>query len=284
MTDKIKQYPEPIVGALIINKNGKLLFCRSQKWEGKFTIFGGHVEQGEKIEDAIVREVKEESGLDVKVIKNIGISDSIFNPKFHNKKHFIFIDFLCKYDNGDDEIKINREYENDYKWVTIDEAQNLDMADGAKLILKEYVESLKNTDYLSGWKRCQADFENYKRRQAEAQKDLIKYSTESIIYQILPVLDNFHSSTDHIPEDQKNNPWVTGIMHIQKQLEDVLKDNGVEEIKVEIGDDFSPHIHEAIINDQEIKTKEGKNKISKVVQKGYKIDGKVIRVARVIVN
>ena len=142
----------------------------------------------------------------------------------------------------------------------------------------------KELEYLDGWKRCQADFENYKKRQAEAQKDLIEYSTETVIYQILPVLDNFHASTDHIPEDQKNNPWVTGIMHIQKQLEDVLKDNGVEEIKVEVGDEFSPHIHEAIINDQETKTKEGKNKILKVVQKGYKIGEKVIRAARVVVG
>jgi len=148
---------------------------------------------------------------------------------------------------------------------------------------EEKVEN-KEQAYLDGWKRCQADFENYKKRQAEAHKDLIKYSTENIIHQILPVLDNFHSSTDHIPEDQKNNPWVIGIMHIRKQLEDVLKDNGAEEIKVEIGDDFNPEIHEAVASEQEAVGSEQKNKVSKIVSRGYKINERIIRPARVIVS
>ena len=88
----------------------------------------------------------------------------------------------------------------------------------------EPVESIvsKEEEYLNNWKRAVADFENYKKRQAESQKDLLRFSLEGIIMQILPVLDNFHASTDHIPEDQKSNAWVVGIMHIQKQLEDLL--------------------------------------------------------------
>lgn len=142
--------------------------------------------------------------------------------------------------------------------------------------------------YLDGWKRCQADFENYKKRQAESQKDLIRYSTENIVQQILPVIDNFQSSTTHIPEDQKNNPWVTGIMYIQKQLETVLSDNGVVEIEVKIGDSFNPTKHEAV-EDMECKSCKSKdykfeNKISKIILRGYSIGEKVIRPARVIVK
>ena len=150
-------------------------------------------------------------------------------------------------------------------------------------------EEIKAQEYLDGWKRCQADFENYKKRQAESQQDMIRYATQGIILQIIPVLDNFHASTNHIPEDQKENAWVTGIMHIQKQLEIVLKDNGVENIDAKAGDHFDPKFHEAVedLECKSCKTKDYKgyqNKIKRVVQKGYKIGEKVIRPARVIVE
>ena len=145
----------------------------------------------------------------------------------------------------------------------------------------------KAAEYLDGWKRCQADFENYKKMQSDSQKDLLKYVASNIILQIIPVLDNFHMSTDHIPEDQKNGGWVVGIMHIQKQLENVLSENGVEEIAVKIGDTFDPAMHEAI-EDKECLHCEGEkkyaNKIKKVTMKGYKMGDKVIRAARVVVE
>lgn len=145
----------------------------------------------------------------------------------------------------------------------------------------------KATEYLDGWKRTQADFENYKKMQAESQKDLAKYATQNVILQIIPVLDNFHMATDHIPEDQKTGGWVTGIMYIQKQLEQVLSENGVEEINPGLGTNFDPVMHEAI-EDKECLHCEGEkkfeNKIKKVMMKGYKIGEKVIRAARVVVE
>jgi len=145
----------------------------------------------------------------------------------------------------------------------------------------------KEEEYLNNWKRCMADFENFKKRQAEVNIENIKYANRSLIMEIIPVLDNFHASTDHIPEDQKDNAWVTGIMYIQKQLEKVLSDNGVEEIETKVGDKFDPELHEAIHgNNQETRDKkqESKNLISKIVLKGYKLNGKIIRAARVIVE
>jgi molecular chaperone GrpE len=147
--------------------------------------------------------------------------------------------------------------------------------------------SKKASENLDGWQRCQADFENYKKRSAESQKDLIKYATQSIILEILPVIDNFHASTDHIPAEQKDNSWVTGIMYIQKQLENIVTENGVEEIEVKVGDNFDPIYHEAI-DDKECSDckvdHKYKNKIKKVLTKGYKIGDKVIRAARVVVE
>jgi molecular chaperone GrpE len=145
----------------------------------------------------------------------------------------------------------------------------------------------KVAENLDGWQRCQADFDNYKKRSAESQKDLIKYATQNIILEILPVIDNFHASTDHIPAEQKDNSWVTGIMYIQKQLENIVAENGVEEIKVEVGDSFDPIYHEAIEDKKECacdKDHKYKNKIKKVLVRGYKIGDKVIRASRVVVE
>ncbi|MBU2028686.1 nucleotide exchange factor GrpE [Patescibacteria group bacterium] len=286
MADKNKKYdyPEAIVGVLIINNEDKLLFCKTPKWKGKYSIFGGHVEYEESMEDAAIREAKEETGLDVEVVSNIGISNSIFNRNFHEKKHFIFLDFLCRYAGGNDEIKINGEYENKYTWVSMEETKKLDLADGSKLILEEYTEYKNKKGNLEGWKRCQADFENYKKRQETLQWELAKYSGLNLILQILPVLDNFHASTDHIPAEQKETPWVVGIMYIQKQLEKILEDNGVKEIETKEGDDFDPKIHEALKNGEQEKNKKSQNKIVKVVLKGYKMEKKVIRAAGVIVE
>lgn len=142
-------------------------------------------------------------------------------------------------------------------------------------------------EYLLGWKTCQAEFDNYKKRQAESNQDTVRYATENIVMQILPVIDNFSSSVDHIPEEQKEDPWVTGIMYIKKQLEDVLKENGVEEIEVKKGDDFDTKTCEAVLDKgcKSCKTKEKfKNKIEKVVLKGYRIGDKVIRPVKVTVK
>jgi molecular chaperone GrpE len=87
-----------------------------------------------------------------------------------------------------------------------------------------------------------------------------------------------------VPENQKNNAWVTGITYIKKQLEAVLKNNGVFEIEVKIGDEFNPEIHEAI-DMKETKTDTKKTyKVIKIVQKGYEVGGKIIRAVKVTVE
>lgn len=146
----------------------------------------------------------------------------------------------------------------------------------------------KSGEYLDGWQRCQAEFENYKKLQTEKQSEMVKYACSSVILQIIPVLDNFHASTAHVPEDQKDNPWVTGIMYIQKQLEQVLAENGVETIEPKEGDEFNPKIHEAVsdsnVTNEHANDSNEEGKIVKVVLKGYKMGERVIRAARVVVG
>lgn len=279
--------------AVIVNANGKVLLLKRANNEKtnslKYDLPGGSIEKGESIKMALIREIEEETGLtDIKIESILRVSEY---PEGHEKFDDLkALRFLVYCNSG--EVKLNPREHGEYEWMEIDEAiKKLNTGDGfeeEKLeTLKEAKKYLEMQNSLDGWRRCQADFENYKKRQAESQKDLIRYSTQNIVLQILPVIDNFHISTDHIPEDQKNNPWVVGIMHIQKQLEQVLMDNGVTEIDVKIGDEFDPNLHEAIANNQEEESedkKEGKNKIKKIVLKGYKIGEKVVRAARVVVE
>lgn len=177
----------------------------------------------------------------------------------------------------------------EYVWLSIEDAlEKLSAKDGFENEKRETIAKaqkyLERKNSFNSWKRCLADFENYKKRQAGERADMIAYSNINLISEILPVLDNFNASTDHIPEDQKDDPWVIGIMHIQHQLEKVLEDNGVIEIEVKTGDEFDPNTMEAIKQESENNKKEGKNKVEKVLMKGYKIGGKVIRAARVSVK
>lgn len=157
-------------------------------------------------------------------------------------------------------------------------------------------------EYLDGWKRCQAEFENYKKSKMNLERDMAGRAVEDFAYRLLPVVDNFHMSTDHIPEDQKDGAWVQGIMYIQKQLEQVLQEMGIEEIVVKEGDVFDPSLHEAVggTSDKRKVTsdkEEGENTedrrgdnlsspetIKKVLMKGYKRGERVVRPARVTVG
>jgi molecular chaperone GrpE len=120
--------------------------------------------------------------------------------------------------------------------------------------------------------------------QDESRKQLKEFVLEDLTLQILPVVDNFQMSLDHVPENQKDGAWVQGILHIQRQLETILKDNEVSEIVVKVGDKFDPNFHEAVHQESENSDQESENKIKKIISRGYKIGEKVIRAVKVIVN
>jgi molecular chaperone GrpE len=99
-----------------------------------------------------------------------------------------------------------------------------------------------------------------------------------VTLQILPIVDNFEASLAHVPEESEENKWVEGIVYIKKQLEDILRSNDIEEIPVKAGDKFNPEIHEAVGGDGQ------KEKVKKVIQKGYKLNGRIVRAVRVEVE
>ena len=107
MPDQI--FPEPTVGAFIFNAEGKLLLLESHKWPGRYVVPGGHVELGERLEEALAREAREETGLDIHSIEFINFQQFIYDPAFWKKRHFIFFDFACRTDSMD--VQLNDEAE-----------------------------------------------------------------------------------------------------------------------------------------------------------------------------
>lgn len=280
---------ELTVKAVVLNSEGQTLLLKRPDNDdlhpGKYDLVGGHVDTGEKLEDALKREIKEEIGLVAKIGPVMSTVD------FKNDDGSIFgkgIRYIAYCNEGT--VELNEEEHDKFEWVTLDEAIDRFEDKGyesdkrlAVIKAKEYLELKKSLD---GWRRCLADFENYRKMQNESGKELLNLATENLVFQMLPILDNFHASTEHVPEDQKNNAWVTGIMHIQKQLETFLKDNGVEEVETKVGDEFNPEVHEAIHSNSNDSNKHSNdaNVIKKIVSKGYKINHKVIRAVKVIVE
>lgn len=122
--------------------------------------------------------------------------------------------------------------------------------------------------------RLAADFDNYRKRQAQEKEGLIKYGTENALKQLLEILDNFergHKALENV-EDCEKVKESFDLVH--KQVCEVLTKMGLEEIKA-IGEDFDPNFHEAVMQTPTSEHKE--HTVIAELQKGYKMGDKVLR-------
>ena len=147
---------------------------------------------------------------------------------------------------------------------------------------------LKCEEYLNGWKRERADFLNHKKEEMERIGIIIKYANEELILKILSILDNFYLAEQHIPEDEK---FKDGFLQIKKQMEELLKKEGIEPI-VTLYEKFNPNYMEVVeevsareaLNNGEGWDKEESGIVVEEVQRGYTMNDKVIRPAKVKVT
>ena len=127
--------------------------------------------------------------------------------------------------------------------------------------------------------RLMAEFQNFKRRAAREKSDIHAYANERIVSDLLPVLDNFERALN--TETDEFEAYAKGMELIFEQLKTALEKAGVKEIEA-LGCDFDPNVHNAVMTDN---TDDYENdKISKVLQKGYKLNDKVVRPSMVAVN
>jgi len=140
----MSEHPLPTVGGLVIAPDGSFLLLRSQrKWGGRYTPPGGKVELGETLEEAFLREVKEETGLDVVNLRFALCQNSIFTGEFYEKRHFIMHDFIAELAPGFEkkDVQLNEEAE-EYLWASPEEAKRLQLNREAYVLLKWYEDRL----------------------------------------------------------------------------------------------------------------------------------------------
>lgn len=141
-------------------------------------------------------------------------------------------------------------------------------------LLKEQVKEFKEK-YL----RALADLENYKKRAGLEKDEIVRFSNEMLVRELLPAIDGFEKAMEFANKGSSED-LTKGIALIKKQLEDALAKFGVEKVE-SVGKPYDPNIHEAILmkgSDKE------EGMILEEMQKGYTMHGRLIRPAMVIVS
>lgn len=146
--------------------------------------------------------------------------------------------------------------------------------------LKKYVElEGKCQEYLNGWKRAKADYENLKKETEKRSGELTEFVQAGMLLDILTIYDHYKLALSYIPKEQEQLDWVQGFLHIKKNFQDFFKQFDIEEIRT-VGQEFNPEFHEAVSQEESDKPD---GQIVKEVNPGYTMKDKVIRVAKVIV-
>lgn len=127
--------------------------------------------------------------------------------------------------------------------------------------------------------RLLAEFQNYKRRTAKEKTDIRTYANEKIAGDLLPVMDNFERALATNAGDDPE-AYAKGMAMIFDQLKTALNNVGVKEVEA-LGEDFDPTRHNAVMHSESEEYEEGK--VCMVLQKGYELNGKIIRAAMVAV-
>lgn len=117
--------PVSTVGALIFNEHGEVLMLRTHKWSNLWGIPGGKIKFGESSIDALRREIKEETDLDITGIEFALVQDCIHSKEFYRDAHFILLNYTC-HCVGDAEVRLNDEAV-EFRWVTMAEALELEL-------------------------------------------------------------------------------------------------------------------------------------------------------------
>lgn len=137
----------------------------------------------------------------------------------------------------------------------------------------------ETAENLDGWQRSRAEFANYKRRVEVERAELAANAGAEALKRVLPAVDDFERAGQTLPEDLKDRSWVNGVLLVQRKLNSALEQAGVTPIITNPGDEFDPNVHEAITHEDSDQFASGQ--IVGEVQRGYQINGRVLRPALV---
>ncbi len=149
--------------------------------------------------------------------------------------------------------------------------------------LHQQVEDLikEKDEIFEKLQRVAADYENFQKRTPKQIADTIRFEKEKIIKTLLPALDSFEHTLQNAHSVENLDVIIKGVRIIYDQMLDILKAHGVEQIKA-LGQKFDPALHEAMMQKTEADRQD--NTVLEEFQKGYKLNGRVIRPSKVIVN
>ena len=128
--------PIATVGALIHDGEGNVLMIRTHKWSNMWGIPGGKIERGESSEDALEREIMEETNLEISDIRFVMNQDCINSTEFYRPEHFILLNYLAKASTH--EVTLNDEAE-DFRWLKVDDALKLELNSATKILLQRVI-------------------------------------------------------------------------------------------------------------------------------------------------
>jgi len=145
----------------------------------------------------------------------------------------------------------------------------------------------KCEEYLAGWKRAQADYQNLKKETEKEKGEYVKFANERLLHELLPAIDQFGLALMHTPNtaslpegDRKTwDNWLQGIKAVRSLWDQIAKDIGLERIATD--GVFDPAIHDAVSEEEGEDQHPGS--IIKVIHDGWKWHGKVLRPAKVII-
>ena len=146
-----------------------------------------------------------------------------------------------------------------------------------KKIAKEKELNNKNQELEASLKRTLADFDNYRKRTEAQRAEMVGFLKAEFLTKITPVLDNFRRAFEHL---DMADPKIAGIKQIEKQLEDILAQEGLK--KIDCSAEFNPNLHEAISYEENAETPA--DHIIAECESGWEINGKVIKPAKVRVS
>ena len=149
--------------------------------------------------------------------------------------------------------------------------------------LRQEIEDLRKEkdELFERLQRVSADYSNFQKRMPKQISDAVNYEKEKIIKSLLPAIDNFEHTLANVPSAENVDVLVEAIRIIYEQMLDILKSHEVEQIKA-LGESFDPALHQAML--QEVEADKQENIVLKEFQKGYKLNGRVIRPSKVVVN
>ncbi len=205
--------------------------------------------------------------------------------------YFFFFTYIIRPMNNDinDDVTIDLEEDlnkdmGDSEVILDDDIVSEEETENPKAYIKKLKDEIKQlkkdkTDLLTNWQKDKAEFINARRRDEETKADVIKFANQVLINDLLPIIDGYEQAKSQPTWITVDEAWRKGIEAIIDKVYTALQKAGVEAYGAS-GDDFNPNIYEAL-GQEMTDDKDKDHKVAIVMQKGYKMHDKVIRVALV---